>query len=192
MYIYHKQSEPLEPFHEMWQGYDFAVFTDSDRDMLSYQKMLEQLHPHTDSVAIWSLYDLGQEKKDILEQVHWFRQNGICLYILQYPVLRENPGLQLNQVLLGLLEDVLRDELSREQHPMAYIANRRNEHSGRKKIVYPDNWEKLYQQWIDKSITAKQFMQQAGLKRGTFYHMVAEYRESIRTSNVQINRTNDR
>lgn len=47
---------------------------------------------------------------------------------------------------------------------------------GRKKISFPDNWESLYATWDNGEITAKEFMDKSGLKKGTFYHLVNEYK----------------
>lgn len=47
---------------------------------------------------------------------------------------------------------------------------------GPKPIDYPKEWEELYPRWEAGDITAKEFMERTGLKRGTFYHLVSEYR----------------
>ena len=51
--------------------------------------------------------------------------------------------------------------------------------TGRKKISFPDNWENLYATWNNGEITAKEFMDKSGLKKGTFYHLVNEYKELL-------------
>lgn len=51
--------------------------------------------------------------------------------------------------------------------------------TGRKKISFPDNWESLYAAWDNGEITAKEFMDKSGLKKGTFYHLVNEYKELL-------------
>ena len=51
--------------------------------------------------------------------------------------------------------------------------------TGRKKISFPDNWENLYAAWDNGEITAKEFMDKSGLKKGTFYHLVNEYKELL-------------
>lgn len=47
------------------------------------------------------------------------------------------------------------------------------------KISFPDNWENLYAAWDNGEITAKEFMDKSGLKKGTFYHLVNEYKELL-------------
>lgn len=48
-----------------------------------------------------------------------------------------------------------------------------------KKINFPENWESLYAAWDNGEITAKEFMDTSGLKKGTFYNLVNDYREII-------------
>lgn len=45
---------------------------------------------------------------------------------------------------------------------------------GRPKIPKPDNWEAVVADWKSGKITAKKAMQLTGLKRSTFYGMLAD------------------
>lgn len=47
--------------------------------------------------------------------------------------------------------------------------------TGRPNAVYPDNWEQIYKQWKENSITANKAMELLNLKRTTFYKLVKQY-----------------
>lgn len=47
---------------------------------------------------------------------------------------------------------------------------------GRSKIIFPDNWEELYDLWINHEITSKEFINKSVLKKATFYNLLSEYR----------------
>lgn len=47
--------------------------------------------------------------------------------------------------------------------------------TGRPNAVCPDNWEQVYKQWKDNSITANKAMELLDLKRTTFYKLVKQY-----------------
>lgn len=57
------------------------------------------------------------------------------------------------------------------------VAKEKGVHLGRPVIAYPQNWEAVYLQWENKQITAVAAMDMLGLKRSTFYKMVAKFRE---------------
>ena len=43
-------------------------------------------------------------------------------------------------------------------------------------ISFPFNWDNLYNQWVEKKISSKEFMKQTGIKKmATFYNLLTEY-----------------
>lgn len=47
--------------------------------------------------------------------------------------------------------------------------------TGRPVVQYPENWENVYNKWKNGEITATQAIKDLGLKRTTFYRLVAKY-----------------
>lgn len=83
--------------------------------------------------------------------------------MLEYP---EN-----NQEHLRLLKDYLISSYQKKKVlPFNQVIRK-------KRIDYPRQWENLFKKWENKEITARYFMKECGLKRGTFYHMIADYKE---------------
>lgn len=62
----------------------------------------------------------------------------------------------------------------KEQENKQENNNRKN--IGRPVIQYPVGWEKNYIKWKNKEISSKTFMEQMGLKKATFYNLLAEYK----------------
>ena len=56
-------------------------------------------------------------------------------------------------------------------------AKKNNVVFGRPCIPIPENWEKVYNDWINHKITAKKAMSQLGLKKSTFYKFVKNVQE---------------
>ena len=54
--------------------------------------------------------------------------------------------------------------------------NNKRKNIGRPVIQYPVGWEKKYIKWKNKEISSKTFMEQMGLKKATFYNLLAEYK----------------
>ena len=48
---------------------------------------------------------------------------------------------------------------------------------------YPENWAELYEQWENEKITSKEFLEKSGLKKATFYNLLASYREMMEDNN---------
>lgn len=53
------------------------------------------------------------------------------------------------------------------------------------KYQYPDNWADLYPKWLNKEISGNDFMRLTGIKPGTFYYMVAEWKSLKEKDNDQ-------
>lgn len=50
-----------------------------------------------------------------------------------------------------------------------------NVYKGRKKVDYPEKWDKIYNKYKTREITATRAMEILGLKRTTFYKLKNEY-----------------
>ena len=55
------------------------------------------------------------------------------------------------------------------------IPRKKRGNAGRKKVAFPDNWDELYEKWKKYEITSSEFIEKTGLKKATFYNMLAEY-----------------
>ena len=79
----------------------------------------------------------------------------------------------------AVLTTLLQSMLNTHKNIVEIPRSKRN-NSGRNKIAFPDEWDELYEKWENKIITSKEFMQQSGLKKATFYNMLTEYKAMLK------------
>ena len=87
----------------------------------------------------------------------------------------------INNILIEVLSSIAEQErltIRQRQAEGIAVAKEKGVHLGRPTIAYPQNWNEIYQRWVNKQITAVAAMNLLGLKRSTFYKMVAKFREN--------------
>lgn len=182
IYVYIKKGQNIEflqpliekATHGREPYYD--LYTDSNRDYIAFHQLKRDLIKEKGLLIISSIASIGSNKNDIYEELTWLKNNHIETIFADYPATHifDNPAandLALN-VILNVYTSLLENKTF-DIRPATAAA------TGRKKITFPANWESLYAAWEDGQITAKEFIEQSGLKKGTFYHLVTEYRELL-------------
>lgn len=156
------------------------IYTDSERDLISYQKLKDSISGEEGILVFVSLGDISRSPSVVIRELTWLLQQNIMIASLDYPSTFVFSSKEINHAVIRLLLDVLQKEEAR------HVLDFQNQKAlGRRKLAYPDNWDKLYHKWKNKEITARQFMQASGLKKGTFYHLVKDY-EMITAHLVEI------
>ena len=124
--------------------------------------------------------DIIDNAEDILNRLSWFITHNICLLVCKYSATYEYGIRQpINKaVLTTLLQSMLN-----EHKNIAEISNNKRKNSGRNRMAFPDGWDKLYEKWKNHTISSKEFMEQSGLKKATFYNMLTEYRTMLEEQN---------
>lgn len=77
--------------------------------------------------------------------------------------------------MIGAIYEFERSNLLERQKEGIAIAKVNNKYKGRKEINRPDNWQKVYNQYKHRQITATKAMEILGLKKNTFYKLVKEF-----------------
>lgn len=144
-----------------------------------------------DILFITSLDRLSRNKMEIKQELQWFKDNGICLRILDLPTsLIEVPEGQewiiemIQNILIEVLASIAEQErltIRKRQREGIEAARMKGKHMGRPSVKVPDNFEMVYQQWNAGQITAKKAMQLLDLKSSTFYRLVQKYEEKSRS-----------
>ena len=70
-----------------------------------------------------------------------------------------------------------RENIKARQVQGIEAAKLRGKQFGRPKATYPDNWQTVYEQWKNDSITAVKAMEILSIKRTTFYKLVKEFED---------------
>lgn len=178
IYIYIKNTDNIDSFKDVIDVVrqdcdDIFSITESRRSFRELDKLKRSIST-TDIVVIYDSVSLGLNEADISNELNWFIENSICLVICNIESTYCFGVYQpMNKAILTTL---LQSILSNNKNIVKFQDNRRK-NSGRNKIMYPDNWDELYELWINKDITSREFLDRSGLKKATFYNLITDYKE---------------
>lgn len=167
------------------QERDIITDKESGKDLnrVGYQALKHAILRSGDSLVVKSLDRLSRNKADIKAELQFFKDNGIRLKVIDLPTtMMQLPAGQewvfemVNNILievLGTIAEQERTTLRQRQAEGIAAAKAKGKHLGRPALVAPDNWETVYTAWEAGDITARKAMQLTGLKRTSFYKLVA-------------------
>ena len=185
IHIYRHIDEDMETFQKAleklsMEDADIKVHQEAQRDFLVYRNLLEEIGDEAAIVMVKSLESICNGREFVPNELKTLIASRIVFLVMDYPVMLTKIDMETNHMFLQLLMEVY-------TKPKAKLVELRAEKSkrlGRRKICYPENWPKLYDKWKAGEITGRDFMKAAGVKRGTFYHMTAEYEEYIKSESI--------
>lgn len=176
IYVYRKQGESVTVCEDVIvklfpnSKCEYTLYTDHGIDFVALSRLKRDIQKDDGGIVIASSAKIfGVSSSDVLLELKWFANSGAIL-ILTDTKMSITTEANVNAIVLQTLIDVY------ESMPSTTVTAFRTG-AGRKKIPYPNGWEELYDKWEDGLITATEFMEKAGLKRGTFYHLAAAYKE---------------
>lgn len=180
VFIYKTQTDPLSLFQPALAKLQVAeneveICEELGRDHLVFERLAARSHASDDILLVRSLDNLFPEEKSRPNVLRELLQLPFRTVLLDYPVMLEPEGLAANHLLLRLLLEVA----EKPRQSLVELRAEKSKRLGRRRLDFPDNWFDLFAKWQAKEITARDFMKAAGLKRGTFYHMVAEYKQFL-------------
>lgn len=161
-----------------------------------YKTLKEQLLRPGDTLVIKELDRLGRNMDMIKEEWNSLIKMGIDIVVLDTPILNTTDKGDLEKTListivfelLAYMAEKERVKIKQKQAEGIKAAHAKGKHLGRPKAKYPPLWEMYYTQWkseSENSITAKECMEQLGLKRTTFYKLAKRYEEEIKLNGVK-------
>lgn len=179
-----RQYEALKQYviDEKYIYSDKASGKDMERD--GFQNMLKAMRSG-DTLYIKSIDRLGRNKELIKQYLELFKKEGIRVKIIDLPTTMQNvPEGQewvidmINNIIIEVYTSMAeqeRNNIKQRQSEGIAVAKAKGKHLGRPAVQLPGGWNKLYAEWKAKRITAVQFMNEIGMKKGTFYNKVKEY-----------------
>ena len=182
LYIYHKTIEDISVFDDVMNLYasaadDVQIISENRRSYRGLEQLLSEIDVATDVVIVSDLYSLGLTTGDILNRLDWFISHSVCLFVCKYSTTYEYGMTQpMNKAVLTTL---LQSMLNTHKNIVEIPRNKRT-NSGRSKMAFPDGWDELYEKWEKQVISSKEFMEQSGLKKATFYNMLTEYKAMLK------------
>ncbi|MCD3211806.1 recombinase family protein [Clostridium botulinum C/D] len=157
-------------------------------DRPQYQ-LMRKVAQKGDVIYVKSLDRLGRNKKQVKEELEYFKNEGVRVKILDIPTsMMDIPSGQewimdmINNLLIEVLATMAeqeRNNIRQRQAEGIAIAKKKGVYKGRKKIEVDDNFAEIYDKWKAGKITAIKAMEMLGLKRNTFYRRVKEHEESL-------------
>lgn len=152
-------------------------------DRPEYQRMLNAVR-RGDLIIIPSIDRLGRNYTEIQEQWrHIINELGADIQVLDMPLLdtrTEKDSIDsrfVADLVLQILSYVAakeRENIRARQAQGIANAKAKGVPIGRPKAIRPENWDEIYQKWVNKEITAVAAMKVLGLKTNTFYKFVNE------------------
>ena len=152
------------------QERDIITDKESGKDLnrMGYTALKNAMLRPGDSLVVKSLDRLSRNKRDIKNELQFFKDNGIRLKVIDLPTtMMELPEGQewvfdmVNNILievLGTIAEQERETIRKRQAEGIAAAKARGKKLGRPGLVVPDNWDEVYAAWKVGDITAKEAM----------------------------------
>lgn len=149
-----------------------------------YQALKNAMLRKGDTLVVKSLDRLSRNKRDIKNELQYFKENGIRLKVIDLPTtMMELPAGQewvfemVNNILievLGTIAEQERETIRKRQAEGIEAARQKGKKLGRPALTIPANWKEVYTSWKEGEITAKEAMERTNTKRTSFYKLVKE------------------
>lgn len=172
LYLYAKTDIDLSVFDDIIlqlnnKYMELDITIENRRSFRDLDKLLQRLNKN-DVLLINDLSDIGLKQTDLIKYLDYIIYHNIIL-IIQNINTTHDDNIDINKAVLLTLKQYIVSNNN--------IINFSNKSSvGRSKIIFPDNWEDLYNSWINHEITSKEFINKSGLKKATFYNLLGEYK----------------
>lgn len=174
----------LNAFKKIGAG-DRDIITDKESgknlDRQGYQALKNAMLREGDTLVITSLDRLSRNKKEIANELKYFKDNNIRLKVLDLPTTMTNvPQGQewviemVNNILIEVLGTIAEQEratIHKRQAEGIASAKQAGKHLGRPVTIKPENWEEVIKLWENGNISAKEAMNRTGVKKSTFYKL---------------------
>lgn len=171
--------DPRDIFIDKQSGKNF--------DRAQYQ-LLKRIIRKGDILYIHSLDRFGRNKEEILHEWNDITKNiEADIVVLDMPLLdttqfKDSLGTFIADLVLQILSWMAQEERERirkRQREGIDIALQKGIAFGRPKAQVTEKFKEVYTRWKAGEITAVKAMQEAGIKKTTFYKLVKEYEKSL-------------
>ena len=143
-----------------------------------------------DTLVITALDRLGRNKRQVKEELEYWKAHGVRVQIVNIPMTMRDPEKgqewvieMINNIIIEVMASIAQqewEELHRRQTEGIAAARAAGKHLGRRAIEYPRNWKTVYTTWKNGGMTAKAAYQMLGLRCNTFYRMVRKWETLLR------------
>lgn len=150
-------------------------------------QLLKRILRQGDVLYIHSLDRFGRNKEDILNEWNDITKNiQADIVVLDMPLLdttqyKDSLGTFIADLVLQILSWMAEEERGRirkRQREGIEVALKRGVTFGRPKVQVTNKFENAYKRWKEGELSAVKAMNEAGLKKTTFYKLVREYEKN--------------
>lgn len=182
IYIYAKNTEDVSVFDNVLksafsviQRKSITLITESRRSFRELNRIVEQI-TIADVLVVYDLSSLGLNDADIANTLEAIiAMDKLLVVCCEESTYEFGISQPMNK---AVLMSFVKRYTSGNTIIIELPKNKRS-NSGRNKLALPDNWEELYAKWENKEISSKEFIEQTGLKKASFYNLMTEYKEKI-------------
>ena len=187
LHIYAKTDTDLSCFDSVIEviredSTEIDIVAENRRSFRNFEALRDAI-PSSDAIIINDISDLGTNCIEISNRLDWFVQKDMFLVINNIPSTYIYGIIQpTNKAILSTL---LQQIVANDKNIMMMT---KRPSVGRNKIAFPENWDELYKEWEQKTISSKEFIERSGLKKASFYNLLTEYKALQQTNNRYIER----
>lgn len=154
-----------------------------DFERPQYQLLKKALR-EGDLLVVSSIDRLGRNYKEIINEWKFITQElkadikVLDMSLLDTTLHKDLLGTFISDLILQVLAYVAEQErhnIRKRQEEGIAAAKIQGKHLGRPKTKIPDNFNTVYEKWINKEITARAAMKELNLKPTTFYNIVKSF-----------------
>lgn len=149
---------------------DYASGKSTDRVQL---KEMLQFIREGDTVICESISRFARNTRDLLELIEYLKERHVEFVSKKESIDTTTPTGQFMLTVFGAVYALERENILNRQREGIEIAKSIGKYKGRKKIESPE-FDRIYQLWASKQISAIKAMEQLNMKPNTFYRRVRE------------------
>ena len=144
-------------------------------DRPEYQKMMEYVR-EGDVLYIESISRLSRSVRDLLKIVDTLTEKGVEIVSAKEKIDTSTPQGRFVLSVFAALSELEREQTLERQREGIAIAKANGKYKGRKPVRYDnEQFDRLFGQWADGKITAKEFQNRMKISHTTFYRRIREH-----------------
>ena len=143
-----------------------------------------------DTLYLHSLDRLGRNKEDIKNILRELKEKKVIVRILDLPTSMVTANDEVTDATMEMVNNLLIEVLSyvaemerrnirKRQEEGIELAKEKGVKFGRKKLPWPETWEKDFNHWKNKECTAMSLIKKHGWNSTTFYRKVKEWNNNV-------------
>ena len=143
-----------------------------------------------DTLVVKSLDRLSRNKEEMKQEIQWFKDNGICLQVIDLPttMIQLGEGQEwirdmVNNILIEVLSSIAEEErhlIKQRQKEGIIAAKAKGIRFGRPQKSYPDNWDFYYTRYRNGEVTRKYVLDQLEISVDRFKYLVRKYERRMK------------